>query len=61
MRVNTRKMRDLETFNSIKGRKYHGSPRTLSTTVLLTRTGLNPILLGIEHCPTYQVGESLSN
>jgi hypothetical protein len=60
-RVNTGKMRDLETFESINASKYHESPRTLSTTVLLTRTGPNLILLGIEHCPTHQAGEGLSN
>ena len=35
-------------------RKYVVSPIPLSTTVLLTRTGPNPILLGIGHCPTHQ-------
>ena len=37
-----------------------GGPIDFGTTVPLTRTGPTPILLGIEHCPTYQVGESLS-
>jgi len=31
-----------------------------STTVPLTRTVPKPTLLGIEHCPTRQLGESLS-
>ena len=31
-----------------------GSPARLSTTVLLTRTGPNPTLHTLEHCPTYQ-------
>jgi len=31
----------------------HG-PITVGTTVLLTGTGPKSILLGIEHCPTYQ-------
>ena len=36
------------------------SPIIFSTRVLLTRTVVKPILRGIEHCPTYQVGEGLS-
>ena len=36
------------------------SPIIVSTRVLLTRTVVKPILRGIEHCPTYQVGEGLS-
>ncbi len=36
------------------------SPICLSTPVPLTQTRRKPILLGIEHCPTYRIGESLS-
>ncbi len=36
------------------------SPIIVSTRVLLTRTVVKPILSGIEHCPTYRVGEGLS-
>ncbi len=32
----------------------------LGTTVLLTRTGPKSILIGIEHCPTYQRRRKLS-
>src|SRR6266436_1632059 len=36
------------------------SPIKLSTTVPLTGKVPKPTLLGIEHCPTYRIGESLS-
>ena len=36
------------------------SPIIVSTRVLLTRTVVKPILRGIEHCPTYRVGEDLT-
>jgi len=36
------------------------SPIVFSTTVPLTRTVAKPILLVFGHCPTCQVGESLS-
>lgn len=49
---------DLAAFAGVRGKveaqPKSGSPINLGTTVPLTCTGPNPILLGIGHCPTYQ-------
>ena len=48
------------SFRLSGSRTRRASPICLSTPVLLTGTASKSILLRIEHCPTYRIGESLS-
>ena len=43
-----------KSLTKIGARPVPVGPIIFGTRVLLTRTGSNPILLGIGHCPTYQ-------